>query len=74
MLSKRQITNKVEDDLSSISDLMSALMIIFLFISISYMQSVKAEKDRIEENQRRIKKIAVAYQELQVNLYTFDVK
>jgi len=69
MLSKRQITNKVEDDLSSISDLMSALMIIFLFISISYMQSVKAEKDRIEENQRRIKKIAVAYQELQVNLY-----
>lgn len=46
----------------SISDLMSVLMIIFLFIAISYMQN-------IQKNQKNIKKVAVAYQELQTDLY-----
>lgn len=46
----------------SISDLMSVLMMIFLFIAISYMQN-------IQKTQKSIKKVAVAYQELQTDLY-----
>lgn len=46
----------------SISDLMSVLMMIFLFIAITYIQSVQA-------NQKKVKSIAVAYQQLQADLY-----
>jgi outer membrane protein OmpA-like peptidoglycan-associated protein len=46
----------------SISDMMSGLMMIFLFISISYMISVIREKDKIKE-------IAVTYNRLQNDLY-----
>jgi outer membrane protein OmpA-like peptidoglycan-associated protein len=46
----------------SISDLMAALMMIFLFIAISYMNSLQIRA-------KQIKKIAVAYQELQDDLY-----
>jgi len=46
----------------SISDLMSVLMMIFLFIAISYMMDVVKEKDKIKE-------IAVAYNNLQTKLY-----
>ncbi|WKN33795.1 OmpA family protein [Porifericola rhodea] len=46
----------------SISDLMSVLMMIFLFIAISYMINVMEEQERIKE-------IAVAYNELQDQLY-----
>jgi len=41
---------------------MSGLMLIFLLIAIAYMHNV-------EEGQKRIKKVAVAYQETQVSLY-----
>jgi outer membrane protein OmpA-like peptidoglycan-associated protein len=51
-----------EEHWLSISDLMTALMMIFLFISIVYMQSAQIEKEKIKE-------IAVSYQENQVNLY-----
>lgn len=46
----------------SISDLMSVLMMIFLFIAISYMQNV-------QKSQKSVKRVAVAYQELQTDLY-----
>ncbi len=46
----------------SISDLMSGLMLVFLLIAIAYMRNV-------EEGQKKIKKVAVAYQETQVTLY-----
>lgn len=46
----------------SISDLMSGLMIVFLFVSIAMMHFVRVERDRIKE-------IAMAYRETQVNLY-----
>lgn len=55
-------SNEAESDWVSISDLMSVLMIIFLFIAISYMHNV-------QQNQLNIKKVAVAYQELQTDLY-----
>ena len=46
----------------SISDMMAGLMMIFLFIAISYMMNVIKEKDRIKE-------IAVTYSRLQTDLY-----
>ena len=46
----------------SMSDLMSGLMMVFLFISIAYMHYVRIEKDKIRE-------VAVAYQSTQAALY-----
>lgn len=46
----------------SISDLMSGLMIVFLFIAVAFMRHTAMEKDKI-------KNIAVAYQENQVSIY-----
>ncbi len=46
----------------SISDLMSGLMVIFLFIAISYMKEVTADRDKILE-------IAVTWKETQQELY-----
>jgi len=54
--------NDSESEWVSISDLMSVLMMIFLFIAISYMNNV-------QQNQRNVKKVAIAYQELQTDLY-----
>ncbi len=51
-----------EDYWPAISDLMSGLMLVFLLIAIAYMHNVA-------EGQKRIKKVAVAYQEAQVSLY-----
>lgn len=53
---------ETENEWVSISDLMSVLMMIFLFIAISYMHNV-------QQNQLNVKKVAIAYQELQTNLY-----
>lgn len=46
----------------SVSDLMAGLMIVFLFIAIALMRDALLERDRIKE-------VAVAYQEGQVNIY-----
>ncbi len=46
----------------SISDMMSGLMIVFLFISVAYMINVLNEKNKIKE-------IAVTYNRLQNDLY-----
>ncbi|MBQ3033631.1 MAG: hypothetical protein IJD28_04555, partial [Deferribacterales bacterium] len=46
----------------SVSDLMSGLMVVFLFISIAFMRYISMEKDKITD-------IAVAYQENQVAIY-----
>ena len=62
MLKSWSIKTEAESEWVSISDLMSVLMIIFLFIAISYMHNV-------QQNQLNVKKVAVAYQELQTDLY-----
>lgn len=46
----------------SISDLMAGLMMVFLFVSIALMRDAMIERDKIKE-------VAVAYQEKQVDLY-----
>lgn len=53
---------KSEGDWISISDLMSGLMMIFLFVAISFMNNLQIRANQIRE-------IAVAYQELQDDLY-----
>jgi outer membrane protein OmpA-like peptidoglycan-associated protein len=50
------------DHWMSVSDLMSGLMIVFLFISIALMRTAFIERDKI-------KQVAVAYQEKQIALY-----
>lgn len=62
MLKSWPLKNETESEWVSISDLMSVLMVIFLFIAISYMHNV-------QQNQLNVKKVAVAYQELQTDLY-----
>jgi len=59
ILSKEQ---EREEHWVSISDLMSGLMMIFLFISVIYMFHIKIDKDKIE-------KIAITYEEMQEKLY-----
>ena len=59
------LTNRdrdTEEHWISISDMMAGLMVIFLFIAISYMLYVRAEKEKIE-------KIAITYEKLQSDLY-----
>lgn len=51
----------------SIADLMSGLMIVFMFIAISLMRSAFQERDQIRE-------IAVAYQENQIAIYSALIK
>ncbi|MBW1650894.1 MAG: OmpA family protein [Deltaproteobacteria bacterium] len=62
MLKFRSVKTEADSEWISISDLMSVLMMIFLFIAISYMHNV-------QRNQLNVKKVAVAYQELQTDLY-----
>ena len=64
-MSDEILTNREQDTEEhwiSISDMMAGLMVIFLFIAISYMLHVQAEKEKIE-------KIAVTYEKLQSDLY-----
>jgi outer membrane protein OmpA-like peptidoglycan-associated protein len=53
---------KQGDDFTPIADLMSGLMIIFLFIALLYMRDVMREKDRIEN-------VAVTWNEVQSQIY-----
>lgn len=46
----------------SVSDLMSGLMIVFLFIAITYMLQVQAENQKMKD-------VAITYQETQVAIY-----
>lgn len=51
-----------EEHWVSMSDLMAGLMMVFLLISIAFMQYIKVERDKIKE-------VAVTYQNSQVALY-----
>lgn len=42
-----EITNNSEEYWVSISDIMSDLMVIFLFVSITYLKDVMSENERI---------------------------
>jgi outer membrane protein OmpA-like peptidoglycan-associated protein len=60
--SHRKIEHETSEHWVSVSDLMSGLMMVFLFISIALMRHALIERDKIKE-------VAVAYQNNQVALY-----
>ena len=62
-------TGREGDQWISISDLMAGLMVIFLFIAISYMINVEKQKDEIRVQRDQIRNIAVTYQRLQNELH-----
>ena len=53
----------------SISDMMAGLMVIFLFVALSFMLDAQEKKNKVEVDRDRIKEIAVTYQRLQEDLY-----
>lgn len=61
-LFKKKKTPQEEDYWSSVSDLMSGLMMVFLFISIVLMREANNEKEKIQN-------VAVSYEKNQVALY-----
>ena len=59
----------IEGPLSSISDLMSGLMIIFLFIAVSFMSRVVDEDIQIKKQQETVENIVTTYEETKVSIY-----
>ncbi|PCM45936.1 flagellar motor protein MotB [Marinobacter sp. ANT_B65] len=59
---KPRASEQEENHWLSVSDLMAGLMVVFLFIAIALMRDALLERDRIKE-------VAVAYQETQVDIY-----
>lgn len=59
---KPKASEQEENHWLSVSDLMAGLMVVFLFIAIALMRDALLERDRIKE-------VAVAYQETQVDIY-----
>ena len=62
----------VEEDsaLSSISDLMSGLMIVFLFIAVSFMSRVSDENIEMKNQKETVQKVINAYEVTKGNIYT----
>ena len=58
-----------EEHWISISDMMAGLMIIFLFIAISYMLHVQSDRDRAIEEQKEIEEIVFTYKKLISDLH-----
>src|SRR5699024_12397661 len=60
----KQLSPKKQDNEHwvSMSDLMAGLMMVFMFISVAYMDYVRIEKEKIKE-------VAVAYENAQLQLY-----
>ncbi|MDE0009613.1 MAG: OmpA family protein [Candidatus Poribacteria bacterium] len=60
---------ETEEHWVSISDVMAGLMVIFLFIAISYMLNVRLKADEIIVYKNEIEKLLDAYKNLQSDLY-----
>jgi len=68
-MNKFRKIDKPTDGLSSISDLMSGLMIIFLFISVAFMSKVADENISIKNQQKTVETILQTYEDSKVNIY-----
>lgn len=66
-----KIRKKKSDDSlwASISDLMSGLMILFLFIAVAFMSQVSKENVVIKQEQKAIKEIIETYELIRMNIY-----
>ena len=60
---------ETEEHWVSISDVMAGLMVIFLFIAISYMLNVRLKADEIIVYKKEVEKLLDAYKNLQADLY-----
>ncbi len=60
---------ETEEHWVSISDVMAGLMVIFLFISISYMLNVRLKADEIIVYKNEVEELLDAYKNLQAALY-----
>ena len=60
---------ETEEHWVSISDVMAGLMVIFLFIAISYMLNVRLKANEIIVYKNEIESLLNAYKNLQVDLY-----
>ena len=54
---------------SSIADLMSGLMIVFLFTSVIFMSKVIDENTNIKNQQQTVENIVTTYEESKINIY-----
>ena len=59
---------ETEEHWVSISDVMAGLMVIFLFIAISYMLNVRLQADEIIVYKNEVEKLLDAYTDLQMDL------
>ncbi|GAW86184.1 conserved hypothetical protein [Bathymodiolus platifrons methanotrophic gill symbiont] len=66
---KRKSHGDEEVQWLSVSDLMSGLMMVFLFISIALMRNAFLERDKVQIEKDKIKYIALAYQKNQGAIY-----
>ena len=69
---KKSSTTKSDDaeHWISTSDLMTGLMMVFLFISIAFMRHAYQERDQMKEVQNQMRDIAVAYESTQDSIYS----
>lgn len=68
-MQQKKKSHSDESQWLSISDLMSGLMMVFLFISIAMMQIVNKDKDTAIDEKKRIEQIVKAYQENKTAIY-----
>ncbi|WFD09023.1 OmpA family protein [Tepidibacter hydrothermalis] len=68
-LSRNKLKHNDDNIWSSVSDLMSGLMIVFLFISISYMSRVTRETIQIKEQQQAVKKVITTHENIKLSIY-----
>ena len=69
-LDKFKRKDKNSDNIwSSISDLMSGLMIVFLFTSVIFMSKVIDENTNIKKQQQTVENIVATYEESKENIY-----
>ena len=59
---------KKSNEWMSISDMMSGLMLIFLFVAVSFMLDVEKDKEKIKKTKDKITQIALAYQKSKIEL------
>jgi outer membrane protein OmpA-like peptidoglycan-associated protein len=68
-LSRRRRVPVDEAHWLTVSDLMSGLMVIFLFVAISYMRVVVGQRDLVAIERDRIKQVIVAWDQTQDAVY-----
>jgi outer membrane protein OmpA-like peptidoglycan-associated protein len=58
-----------EEQWISVSDLMAGLMVLFIFIAISYMKDIIIDKNQIEEVKDQMEEVAMTFQNTQELIY-----